>query len=422
MPLYEMTGDQLRPVPERTFTELGVLERDTQRAIRANIEAITPGVKTMVLAEEFNDWDGSGRRIDLLCLDSEGKIVVVELKRDKGVHMELQALRYAAMISTMRFDQAVEAHRRFLRSSGSQEDAEQRIRKHLGIGDAPGALSETVRIVLASREFPTELTTTALWLNKQGLDLRCVEMIPRELDGRVLLDIQQVIPLPSAAQYQVAVREKSNEQAVARTAAGRDLTRYDLTIGDVTLTNLFKKRLVYEIVAEAIRRQDLTPEMIASAVPWRENGMFLSAPGRLDPMALQAALPDRPLDSRYFADPEELFFSGGATYALSDQWGDKTLDAVELIVALLPNSASIDIVPTTPIDDEVVFKDWVIRRRETGTIEIEHDGQAVQPAIKVLREIASQLGVPLKNGRGGHMNTRQLGAQVIQAVRRVPGS
>lgn len=175
MPLYEMTGHSLTPVPERTFAELGLLERaNIQRAVRTHIAAITPGVKTMVLAEEFGDWEGANRRIDLLCLDNEARLVVVELKRENGAHMELQALRYAAMISTMRFDQTVDAHRKYLKSMGSTEDPEQVIREFLELEDRPGFLSETVRIVLAASDFPQELTTAVLWLNKQGLDRKSV--------------------------------------------------------------------------------------------------------------------------------------------------------------------------------------------------------------------------------------------------------
>ena len=55
----------------------------------------------MVLAEEFGDWEDSRRRIDLLCLDPNAQLIVVELKRTvDGGHMELQALRYSAMVST----------------------------------------------------------------------------------------------------------------------------------------------------------------------------------------------------------------------------------------------------------------------------------------------------------------------------------
>lgn len=92
MPLYEMTGESLSPVNGRTFTDFGLTERlNLQRAIRASIEAITPDpdVKTMVLAEEYGDWVGAKRRIDLLCLDENANLVVVELKRESATHMEL---------------------------------------------------------------------------------------------------------------------------------------------------------------------------------------------------------------------------------------------------------------------------------------------------------------------------------------------
>jgi RecB family endonuclease NucS len=51
---------------------------------------------TIVIAEEFGEWEDSRRRIDLLGLDKNANLVVIELKRtDDGGHMELQALRYS---------------------------------------------------------------------------------------------------------------------------------------------------------------------------------------------------------------------------------------------------------------------------------------------------------------------------------------
>lgn len=80
MALYEMTGERLNAIDPKTFTELGLLERQNiQKALRTHIAAITPNVKTMVLAEEFGDWVGANRRIDLLCLDDQANLVVVEL-------------------------------------------------------------------------------------------------------------------------------------------------------------------------------------------------------------------------------------------------------------------------------------------------------------------------------------------------------
>ena len=79
----------------------------------------------MVLAEEFSDWADSTRRIDLLCLDDDANLVVVELKRtEDGGHMELQALRYAAMVSAMTFDQAVETLARHRNRANPDTDAD----------------------------------------------------------------------------------------------------------------------------------------------------------------------------------------------------------------------------------------------------------------------------------------------------------
>lgn len=412
--LYGLTGDSLAPIAQKTFTELGLLERSNiQRAVRAHITAITPGIKTMVLAEEFCDWVDANRRIDLLCLDEKARLVVVELKRDNSAHMELQALRYAAMVSTMRFEQAVEAHRKYLKAIGSEADAERAIREFLDMEEEIVALDETVRIVLAASDFSTELTTTVLWLNKLNLDIRCVQMRPHHVDERVLLDIQQVIPLPGAEQYQVALREKTMEQAAARTQS-RDITRYDLTIGEMTLVNLPKRRLIYEVVAEAVRR-GVSPDRIAACVPWREGTMFVSAAGQLNEEQLRSALQGKSLD-RFYSDQADLFQGGEKTYAFSNQWGSRTLNALDNILALMPEGSAIEYYPTTRVVEEVSYGEYVIRQRENGTIEVEQNGNVVQPVKSTLRELANRLNVASQNAKGGDMNTRQLGAQVIRAI------
>ena len=73
--------------------------RDLQRLLRENVEVIAP--ETLVIAEEFGDWEDSRRRIDLLAVDKAANLVVIELKRtEDGGHMDLQSIRYASMVST----------------------------------------------------------------------------------------------------------------------------------------------------------------------------------------------------------------------------------------------------------------------------------------------------------------------------------
>ena len=118
MPIYEVRHDSLTLVSATSFETERLSERgDIQRLLKDRIACLEDGL--MVLAEEFSDWQDSSRRIDLLCLDTEANLVVVELKRtNDGGHMELQAIRYAAMVSAMTFDQAVEAYARYRARNG----------------------------------------------------------------------------------------------------------------------------------------------------------------------------------------------------------------------------------------------------------------------------------------------------------------
>lgn len=335
MPLYELSSDLIAEIPTVTYASLGLREReDVQRVLREHIDVISPD--TLILAEEFGEWIDSRRRIDLLGLNRDGSLVVIELKRtEDGGHMELQALRYAAMVSTLTFEQAVDAHQKFRESRGLlPASAEIIIREFLDIADGPVAFSNKVRIILASANFSKEITSTVLWLNAQGLDVVCVKMRPHSFQGRVLLDIEQVIPLPETAAFQIAIREKLVAQEALATS-GRDLTRYRLqTSQGETFANLPKRRLIYKIVAEAIKL-GVKPIEILDAVPWRQTNMFISAPGRLSGVALMATASGRSA-ARYFCDDAELFHVDDHTYSMSKQWGLRTEDAVKKILDILP--------------------------------------------------------------------------------------
>src|SRR5690349_3046452 len=125
MPIFEFGAEGLIPAASTSFEGERLRERqDIQRVLRERIEAIDPNL--MVLAEEFSDWQDSSRRIDLLCLDGDANLVVVELKRTSdGGHMELQAVRYAAMVSAMTFEQAVDTYVRYrATANGSSVDSD----------------------------------------------------------------------------------------------------------------------------------------------------------------------------------------------------------------------------------------------------------------------------------------------------------
>jgi hypothetical protein len=192
MPIFEITQTEIRTITPTTFAAAGVRERaDLQRLLRSQIGVISPD--TLVLAEEFCDWDDSKRRIDLLGIDHDANLIVIELKRtEDGGHMELQSIRYAAMVSTMTFEKVVEIHEAYLRNLGKSDDARSSILEFLG-WQAPDedAFAQDVRIVLASAEFSKEVTTAVLWLNDRGLDIRCVRMVPYDDGGRIFVHVRE---------------------------------------------------------------------------------------------------------------------------------------------------------------------------------------------------------------------------------------
>ena len=181
---------------------------DFQPLLRDNPEVLDPDL--LIVAEEFNEWEGSSRRIDLLGLDKEGNLVVLELKReDDGGHMELQAVRYAAMVSSMDFEAVVHIYESRLAKCGKDATtARQEIEAFLADADEP-AITNQPRIILVAPNFSREITTTVLWLNDQGLGIRCIAANIYKIQEEYYLQIDQVIPLPSAVDYQFKIREKS---------------------------------------------------------------------------------------------------------------------------------------------------------------------------------------------------------------------
>lgn len=343
MSIYELTADALIPAKTVTFASQKIREReDLQRILRINVEEIAPD--TMVIAEEFGDWDGSWRSIDLLCLDKQANLVVIELKRtEDGGHMELQAIRYAAMISSMTFADAVNAHARFLEQlGGNPGDAEGSILSFLEWDEPKGnEFGQDVRIVLVSADFNKEITTSVLWLNERDLDIRCVRLIPHQLDGKILLDIQQVLPLPEATEYQVRLRKKAAEQRTS-SGGGADWTRYDLTSYGVVYEKLYKRRLFLEVVKSLVTHGTLVSELLEFFPPRK----FISLEGQVSGDEFRASIVGMTTTTgasvdvrRFYLDDDDLFYSEGRTWALSNQWSLRFMPDLDRAISKYSSSS-----------------------------------------------------------------------------------
>ncbi len=227
---------------QTTFSEQKVRERaDLQRLLRTQINVL--GDDLYVLAEEFGDWEDSKRRIDLLAMDQDGNLVVIELKRtNDGGHMELQAIRYASMVSAMTFERAVQIHADFLAVLGEHaENARERMLEFLNREEPDEeSFAPDVRILLVSEDFGKELTTAVLWLRDREIDIRCIRLRPYQDVDKRLIDVQQIIPLPEAHEYQVQLREK--EQVGRKKRAERYDVRLKFWEGLIAIARKQKTR------------------------------------------------------------------------------------------------------------------------------------------------------------------------------------
>ena len=342
MPLYEVTEEGLKRRPTAAFAALGMYERaDLQRLLRDDISALDE--ELLVIAEEFGNWEDARRRIDLLALDKAGRLVVIELKRtDDGGHMELQAIRYAAMVSAMGFAEVADAyaaHRAKHRpGEGLTARAELAAFLEAGEGEEEPVISTDVRIILVSADFGREITTTVLWLNGfDGMDVRCVRLVPYEFDGKVLLDIQQVLPLPEAADYQVRLRRK--EVARERTRSdGRDFTRFHIVVDGVERPHQNKRNAIRTMVEELAARGAPLAE-IRTLLPERVMRVVSGRLGDAGAVAEALVAADAKVDpGRWYCDHPLVDDATGETYVLSKMWGLQTEPALAALADAFPDA------------------------------------------------------------------------------------
>ncbi|MBA2621456.1 MAG: hypothetical protein H0U87_09675 [Acidobacteria bacterium] len=320
MAIYHFENNLLTEFQKTNFTSEGIKERQhLQSALKEQVEIIASDC--LVIAEEFSEWSESQRRIDLLAIDKQANIVVIELKRtDTGEFMELQAIRYASMVSTLTFQKATEIYQKYLNLKDSSEDAETLLLDFLGWDEAKAEnFASDVRIILVSANFSKELTTSVMWLNERDLDIRCVRLIPYKFEDKIFVDVQQIIPLPEAESYQIKIKQQSEERREARKSS-KDYTRYLFNNQEFN-----KRKLVLAVIKKWIAEnspQSLEELLIAFPQSLHRGNLFVTR--------IEAEEISRRQDGkrRYFLEDDEIIcFSDSSNYAVSNQWNKDSVGA-----------------------------------------------------------------------------------------------
>ncbi len=217
------------------LAEAGLKERQhLQEWVIAHPEVLGPTVK--IVAFEFGSWTGyTGEkekdRLDILALDSDGHLIVVELKRDKAPDtVEMQALKYAALVSRFTRDDLNKVHARFLSLQlgleVSVDDAAMELDAWAPITEDSLRLPS---IVLMASDFPQTVTATVVFLHQQlGLDVRLLAFQAYQTANDVLVTVSQHYPPPGIEEFvlspevneaQKAKSGKQNKQREVNTVA-----------------------------------------------------------------------------------------------------------------------------------------------------------------------------------------------------------
>lgn len=230
------TDDSFEKVESCTYAEIGVWEpRQIQDWIRKFPELL--GEELLIVADQFANFSTSSDRLDLLALDRDGNLVVIELKRDASAsYADLQAIRYAAMVSSMTLDTLAQYYVSFLRKFNQEEVDEDEARTRIVEfvrSEEFEDISSSPRIILCSLDFSPEVTTTALWLHNFGIDIACVRITPYSHDGRIVVVPARIIPIPNAEEYMVQVNLKERARRGALRQRGLETLKVLLDAGVV---------------------------------------------------------------------------------------------------------------------------------------------------------------------------------------------
>lgn len=230
-------ANRIKAVKTKTFSELGFTERKHLQEWLAH-EPSALGEELLIIQKEFDGFDDTRERLDLLALDKDGNLVIIENKLDdSGRDVVWQSLKYASYCASLTKLQIVEIFQQYINryekpSSGETvADASTQICEFLDAPDLDEVkinLGNSQRIMMVAANFRKEVTSTALWLLGQGINIQCFKVTPHALGEQLLINIDQIIPTPEAKELMIGISAKEAEEKTTEVVRKeRHTVRYD---------------------------------------------------------------------------------------------------------------------------------------------------------------------------------------------------
>ena len=212
-------NNAINEIEKSTFAALHFTERKhLQEWIAKNPSCLCSNEadRLLVIQKEFDGFDGTSERLDLLALDQDGALVVIENKLDdSGRDVVWQVLKYVSYCSTLKSQQIVEIYQQYLDKYFAGENAVDNLERFFNDNSIDEILlnAEDQRIIMVAADYRQEVTSTVMWMLSHGLKVQCFKASPYKMsEATIVLDIEQIIPVKEAEEYTIRLAEKDREK------------------------------------------------------------------------------------------------------------------------------------------------------------------------------------------------------------------
>lgn len=214
MYLIDTETNRIKNLTKKTFTELGFRERQhLQEWIANKPEAL--GEELLIIQKEFDGFNDTNERLDLLALDQDGNVVVIENKLDDtGKDVTWQVLKYASYCSTLSKEQIKNIYQNYLDKAGLGESATEKLSTFYNQEYDEIAINKgnTQRMILVAANFRKEVTSTVLWLMNYKLRIQCFKATPFALAEQLFLTLEQIIPTKDTEEFIISMAGKTQDE------------------------------------------------------------------------------------------------------------------------------------------------------------------------------------------------------------------
>ncbi len=217
--MYRINQDtnNITRLEERNFSDLGFREREhLQEWIAKNPDVLGENDELLIIQKEFDGFNDTNERLDLLALDKNGALVIIENKLDDtGRDVVWQALKYTSYCSTLSTSQIIKIYQDYLNKHVNSDDARTNIMEFMGLEQDQEELllnRHDQRIIFVANHYRKEVTSTVLWLLDHDINIKCFRATPFTMEDEILLQIEQIIPLPETQQFMIDAKEKQKEE------------------------------------------------------------------------------------------------------------------------------------------------------------------------------------------------------------------